>query len=159
MIKKRIRIFVDMDGVLVDFFTRFIEMLAKNPDIKFPQSQYGFFEGLDAIEDAIETYLFLAQYFDVRILTAPSHMNPMCYTEKRIWVEKKLGMDVVFNMSISKDKSQFIGDYLIDDNDSGNGQENFQGKLIHFNQKTNNWKHIKEYFIKTYPEHIKKPLN
>lgn len=156
MIKKRIRIFIDMDGVLADFYSRFKEMIVKNPHIKFPQSQYGFFEGLDAIKDAIETYLFLAQYFDVRILTAPSHMNPLCYTGKRVWVETHLGMDAVFNMNISKDKSQFIGDYLIDDNVSGNGQEQFQGKLIHFDQEKNNWMHIKKYFINTYPEYIRK---
>jgi hypothetical protein len=36
------------------------------------------------------------------------------------------------HFTITPDKSLWMGDFLIDDHDSGRGQENFQGELIHF---------------------------
>ncbi|MCI5050777.1 MAG: hypothetical protein MRY57_00505 [Candidatus Pacebacteria bacterium] len=156
MLKKRIRILVDMDGVLADFFGRRNQMLKNNPGIKFPQSQYRFFAELEPIKDAIEVFLFLSLHFDVHILTAPSIKNLLCYTEKAEWVLNNLGEEALSNMSISPNKDFFKGDYLIDDNDSGKGQDKFEGKLIHFHSKTNNWQDIKKYFIDTYPEHIQK---
>ena len=70
--------------------------------------------------------------YEVYILTAPSVLNPMCYTEKRIWVEKHLGMAFVHRLIISPDKGLLKGDILIDDRTEGHGQDNFDGKVIQF---------------------------
>lgn len=66
------------------------------------------------------------------ILTAPSTKNPLSYTEKRVWVEEKLGFALVDRLIIYAHKGLLKGDILIDDNNSGRGQEHFEGRLIHF---------------------------
>lgn len=121
-----------MDGVLCDFKGAVTRSFQENPAINYPQSQYGFFTGLEPIKNGVETVNKLAEYFDVYILTAPSVKNPLCYTEKRVWIENHFGMAMVEKLIISPNKGLNKGDYLIDDFISGNGQENFEGKVLHF---------------------------
>jgi hypothetical protein len=147
-----IKIFVDMDGVLCDFHGAYKTALINNPDIKYPQSQYGFFSSLDMIPNK---YNYLSKFFDVRILTSPSAMNPMCYTEKRSWVEQHLGLDAALNMIISPDKSIVGGenDYLIDDldNHERSRQQDFNGTLIHYgSEEFPDWIAVSKYFIEQY---------
>src|SRR5210317_2504780 len=133
MKSKKIRIYVDMDDVLCDFMGAYHEAIKRQPQIVYPQSQYGFFRNLEPIDGAKSIFKLLSKYFDVWILTAPSIYNPMCYTEKREWVETHLGFDVVERLIISPNKSLLIGDYLIDDIAEGKAkQEAFQGTLIQF---------------------------
>jgi 5'(3')-deoxyribonucleotidase len=148
----KIIIYIDMDGVLADYHKRHREQLALQPSIAYPQSQYDFFRKLEPIKDAIETYKWLDQQeqFDVNILTAPSVFNAWSYTDKRIWVENHLGIEACHNMIISPKKHRSIGDYLIDDNNIGKGQDKFMGELIHFHKERNNWTKIKDYFEKKY---------
>ena len=127
-------IYIDMDDVLCDFTGRKTELLTSCSEMAYPQSQYGFYSELDPIKGAIEATSLLLASNDIEpyILTAPSVYNPLCYTEKRIWVENHLGMDYVTRLIISPDKSLLIGDYLIDDKSEGRGQERFKGSLIQF---------------------------
>ncbi|MEM9528789.1 MAG: hypothetical protein AAGA31_19410 [Bacteroidota bacterium] len=127
-------VYIDMDGVLCDFVLAYETALAANPDIKYPQSQYGFFRKLRPMPNAIEAIATLRANpeLDVYILTAPSIYNPLCYSEKREWVEDHLGMEMVKRLIISPNKALCRGDYLIDDHTTGRGQENFTGRLIHF---------------------------
>ena len=127
-------IYIDMDGVLCDFNTRYNQKLREQPTISYPQSQYGFYTNLKPIKGAIEaaTILLKSNQYNPYILTAPSIHNPLSYTEKRIWVESFLGMNYVEKLIISPDKSLLKGDYLIDDNENGRGQEMFEGELIQF---------------------------
>ena len=144
MIKKEI-IYIDMDGVIVDFFGAHAKALKLNPHNKFPQSEYGFFERLEPMPNAVECikWLIASPKYDVYILTAPSVMNPLCYTEKRVWIEKHFGMDLVNKLIISPNKGLSKGDYLIDDNISGRGQNFFEGELIHFGSDDfKNWKEV-----------------
>jgi len=137
-----------MDEVLCDY-SRSFNYISKNHDVKYPQSLYGFFRKLKPKKDAIESanYLFQQDIFDVYILTAPSVYNPMCYTEKRVWVEEHLGMDFVQKLIISPNKGLNKGDYLIDDHDTGRGQEGFEGKFIHFGQEEfPDWKTVINFF-------------
>ncbi|MAZ88684.1 MAG: hypothetical protein CL693_13680 [Cellvibrionaceae bacterium] len=127
------RVYVDMDQTLADYASAYRHAKEVHPDIPYPQSLPRLFEGLAPITGAIDGYRTLEEMgFDVWVLSAPSYMNPLCYTEKRLWIEKHLGLNTCKKLILSIDKSLLIGDYLIDDYDCGKGQENFRGQLIHF---------------------------
>ncbi len=131
-------IYIDMDDVLCDFTGAFQKALAANPAIQFPQSQYGFFTNLQPIKGGIESVqaMIASETFDPYILTAPSTKNPLCYTEKRVWIENYFGYDFVKKLIICPNKGLLKGDILIDDHVAGKGQEHFEGRLLHFGSKT-----------------------
>lgn len=134
------RIYIDMDGVLCDF-----EKAMNESNLDFPQSQYGFFRNLEDIGTV--GLLRLAEVHDVYILTAPSIMNPMSYTEKADWIIEHLGRDWLKKLIICYDKSLLKGDMLIDDNAYGRGQDFFEGSFIHFGGRDyQNWDRIVEDF-------------
>lgn len=126
------RIYIDMDNVLCDYDTAHQKALSREPGIIYPQSQYGFFANLKPINGAIESVIELSKYNEVYILTSPSIHNPFSYLEKRVWIEKWLGLNFVERLIISPDKSLVRGEILIDDHNSGNGQDKFEGMLIQF---------------------------
>lgn len=146
-------IYIDMDGVLCDYQAAHQQARKKNPDLKYPQSQEDFFLNLVPLPNAIKAvqYLHNQQIFDVYILTAPSVHNPLCYTEKRLWIEKHLGMEIVRKLIISPNKGLSKGDYLIDDHVDGSGQEHFEGKVVHFGHNTfGDWEEVIQYFKSKY---------
>lgn len=136
-------IYIDMDDTLVNFTKARLEALRNNPNQPYPQSQYGFFANLEPIEDAVWAYNTLCEEHYVYFLTAPSVKNPLCYTEKRISIEKLFGYDACSKLIIADDKSLFKGDILIDDRANSNNQDKFEGMFIHFGSKEYpNWKTI-----------------
>ena len=145
---KDIRIYIDMDNVLCDYQTAWENSMIYNPDILYPQSQYGFFRDLEPINSALFMFKRLSDNFDVWILTAPSVQNPMCYTEKREWVGKHLGFEAAKRLILSPDKSLLIGDYLIDDIEDGRAKQNqFKGtQIVYGNDKYPDWFAVMEYF-------------
>ena len=139
-----------MDDVMADFKRGHSKALKKSPDNKYPQSEYGFFMNLKPVHNSKNVINWLMGHpkFDVYILTAPSVMNPLCYTEKRLWIEKHYGMGMVDKLIISPNKGLNKGDYLIDDNISGKGQENFEGTLVHFgSNEFPDWMTVMDIFI------------
>jgi 5'(3')-deoxyribonucleotidase len=125
------RIFIDMDNTLCDYTGRFSEMQAKSKHpLPYPQSQYGFFSSLEPLPGALETYRALEEQYEVYILTAPSYLNPLCYTEKRVWVEQHLGLETTRNLIICQRKGLLKGDFLIDDH----LYPEFEGEQLHFGQ-------------------------
>jgi 5'(3')-deoxyribonucleotidase len=141
-------VYIDMDDVLCDFSNAHQTALANNPGIKFPTSQYGFFTKLVPLQGALAAVndLISSAKYDPYILTAPSIMNPLCYTEKRVWIEDMFGLEFVNKLIISPNKGLLRGQYLIDDNCFGKGQENFSGELIHFGGKDfPDWQAVREY--------------
>ncbi len=144
-----IRIFVDMDDTLCDFTSAHKEAIHRNPRIKYPQSQLDFFRQLRPIPEAIDAmkWMKLLDNTEVHILTAPSIKNPLCYMEKRLWIEDHLGLEWVDQLHISPRKDFFIGDILIDDQLAGKGQESFAGIHIPFGLHSfKNWKKL-NYFL------------
>ena len=136
-----------MDGVLADFITPFQKEIEKNPKQPYPHSQYGFFMNLEPIKDSIEYFKKLEEHFDMWILTRPSVQNPLCYTEKALWVKEKLGIDIQYKTIMCCDKSLLKGDFLIDDT-LEYGQTEFEGELIHFgSEKFPDWKTVFNYLI------------
>lgn len=138
-------IYIDMDDVLCDFSGAFKKALDSNPVIPIPQSQFGFYQKLDPLPGAIETLksLYASSMYTPYILTAPSTRNPFSYTEKRVWIEEWLGYPFVDRLIICSHKGLLKGDILIDDNNSGRGQETFEGRLIHFGSaKFPDWKSV-----------------
>ena len=142
------KIFIDMDDTLFDYSGAHKSCLEKNPGQIFPQSQIGFFANLQLILNAKYAYDFLTKKFPVYFLTAPSVKNPLCYTEKRLSIEKHFGFDACKNLIICDDKS-LIGtedDILIDDRVTSNNQWMFRGTLIQSGSKNYpDWLYVIEY--------------
>ena len=113
---KEATIYVDMDGVVANYYKAYREAISLYPEQAYPQAQYKFFENLEPIYGAIEAMRFLNKYFNVFLLTRPSFRNPLNYTEKRVWVEKYLGIDMCKKLMLAPDKTVVRGDFLIDDN-------------------------------------------
>lgn len=123
------KLLVDMDGVLCDFAGAFKR--EHSDTVKFPQSRWGFFTNLEPIPNSIYMVKQLMKHFDVYILTRPSYKNPLCYTEKRIWIEKYFGLEFCKNIIMADDKSMVLGDFLVDDS-IGDGQLKFKGEFIRY---------------------------
>lgn len=120
-----------MDDTIVHFSDKFNSM--KSETLPYPQSTLGFFYNLLPIDGAIDALHELESIgHDVNIATAPSIMNPHCWTEKALWVEHHLGKSWLNKLIITVRKDLLIGDFLIDDNISGRGQDKFRGELIHY---------------------------
>ncbi|WDP93177.1 MAG: hypothetical protein HUN04_06025 [Desulfobacter sp.] len=122
-------IYIDMDGVICKLTNKDLRMLIKQGHKHFPPD---FFLSLEPMPGAIEAVNRLRSMADVYILTAPSVRNPLCYTEKRLWIEKQFDLELCHRLIISPNKALLKGDILIDDNIRGKGQDGFEGKLIHF---------------------------
>jgi 5'(3')-deoxyribonucleotidase len=112
---KKKTIYIDMDNTICDFKSAFEKAIKETPTIAFPHCQYGFFSNLEPITGAIEAVNKLREQFDVYILTRPSVRNPLCYTEKRIWIEKYFGLEFCEKLILCCNKTLLKGDYLIDD--------------------------------------------
>ena len=141
-------VYVDMDDVLCDYATAYKKALTLYPEITYPQSQPNFFLELIPLPGALSTfnYLLASSHYEPYILTAPSVENPLCYTEKRLWVERHLSFEVTNRLIICPNKGLLKGDILIDDWDVGRGQENFEGVLIKFGStEYPNWHKVNEY--------------
>lgn len=138
-------VYIDMDDTICKY-TEALELAKKkNPNQTYPQSQWGFFIGLQPIDGAIDAINRLKEKYDVWILTRPSSKNLNCYSEKAYWVANNLGEKMVDKLIISPDKSLSIGDYLIDDNIwSG-----FKGEQLLFgSDKFKNWDLVLEYLMR-----------
>lgn len=138
-------IYVDLDGVLADIAKQRDKRLAQNPDMKYPQATYGFFMEMEQIPDGVAAVKALDDHFDVWFLSAPSWKNPMCAAEKTYWIQKNFGIEWAEKLILCSDKSKCKGEYLIDDNATGRGQDKFKGELILF---TGDWVSVFEYIIK-----------
>jgi 5'-nucleotidase len=137
-------VLIDMDDTICDYVNARDSKMKDSPGIKYPQSQSGFFLGLKPIHGAVEAVNKIrnSDKYTVYILSRPSYMNHLCYTEKREWIEKYFGLDFCKNLILCWDKSMVKGDYLIDDL----LQDGFSGEHIHIGSpRFPNWKSVLKY--------------
>lgn len=126
------RLYIDMDDVLCEFSLAHARDRERFPNVPYPQSLPGFYRQLAEIRGAVEAVNQLRGLSDLWILTAPSCKNPLSYTEKRLWIEEHFDYVLTEKLIISPDKGLLWGQFLVDDQSSGRGQERFEGELIQF---------------------------
>ena len=134
MTKQPLVIYIDMDDVICDYQSAYSFYKSEDPKLRFPQALLGFFEDLKPIENAVESVNKLRSMsnLDVYILSAPSTRNIKSYSEKRAWVGRHFDYDLAKRLILCSNKGLMRGDFLVDDNNSGKGQERFEGELLHF---------------------------
>jgi 5'(3')-deoxyribonucleotidase len=143
-------VFVDMDGVLVNFEKAFIEyhktttgylseLYQNDPDL-IP----GIFREAEPIPGAIEAVKKLAHVYDICVATTSPWDMPYAAGDKMFWIQKYLGQEFYKSMTITHRKDLLHGDYLIDDR-TANGAGEFKGKLMQFGtEKYPDWDAILE---------------
>ena len=127
-------VYVDMDGVLVDFMSArphvpddvWLRYLGHEDDIP------GIFALMDPMPHAIESYKWLAERFDTYILSTAPWANPSAWSDKLLWVRRHLDDVAHKRLILTHHKDLARGDFLIDDRPEKRGAGTFQGELVHF---------------------------
>ena len=125
------RIYIDMDNVLVDFRSalrkRGLPENTKNAD-----DIDGLFAEMEPMPEALAAYRQLvAEGHDVYILSTAPWDNPSAWSDKLLWVKKYLGKVARKRLILSHHKQLLIGDVLIDDRRK-RGAGAFHGYHIQF---------------------------
>ena len=148
-VRRKKRVFVDMDGVLVDFQSG---LDLQPEEIKREYEGHldeipGLFAEMKPMPGAIEAMHTLQEHFDLYILSTAPWKNPSAWSDKVKWVTRYL--DDVFHkrMVITHCKNLCRGDYLIDDRGK-NGTSEFEGEWIQFgNDKFPDWQSVVRYLL------------
>lgn len=125
------RVFVDMDNVLVDF--RSALRRRKLPDDTPDADEIpGIFSEMEPIPGAVDAYRDLvARGHDVFILSTAPWGNPSAWSDKLLWVQRHLGDVAQKRLILTHHKYLLRGDVLIDDRRK-RGAGAFCGHHIHF---------------------------
>ena len=146
----REKVFVDMDGVLADFYTmmqRVKAILGEGADHNEIKRTQGWYLSLPPISGAVEAFHELDKHFNVYILSTPSWTNVYSWTEKRLWVMEHLGQPAYKKLILSHNKGLFSGRALIDDKKDTN-QPQFDGEHIHFGHEPfEDWNKVLNYLL------------
>ena len=161
MIEKKKIVYIDMDGVIVDFGVAIKDWFDKHPHLKEryknnPDHIQGLFRNPPPVEGAIEaiTKLHESGKYELFIATAAPWGNPMSASDKRFWIEDHFGNLFHKKMFITHRKDLLMGDYLIDDR-TKNGAGEFKGELLQFGVNYENgkvgkfptWQSILDYLL------------
>jgi 5'-nucleotidase len=148
--KKKI-LYIDMDGVLVNFQTG-INKLSEEEKIKYKDQEKNaphIFSKMEPIEGAIEAYKMLAERYDTYILSTAPWNNETALGDKVAWAKKYLGDTIYKRLILTHNKHLNVGHYLIDDRPHKNGAADFKGELIHFrSEKFPDWNSVLDFLLK-----------
>lgn len=141
-------VYIDMDGVIVDFKDAIEVAYNKNPEFKEkykknPDEIPGIFKNPKPIEGAIKAVNKMAESgkYNLFIATSATWNNPESALHKRLWIEKYFKDLFKKRLITTHRKDLLIGDYLIDDR-LKNGASDFKGELLSFGwaYEKNNYK-------------------
>jgi len=128
------RIFIDMDNVLVDFRSGIDRLTPEEraaADPKHMDEVEGIFGKMEPMPGAVEAFEALAREHDVFILSTAPWDNPSAWSDKLLWVRKHLGEAARKRLILTHHKYLVRGDVLIDDR-RRRGAGAFAGRHIHF---------------------------
>jgi len=145
-------VYIDMDGVLVDFQSG-IDSLSDN-EKEIYEGRYdevpGIFSKMMPKDGALKAFEKLSNSFEVYILSTAPWDNPSAWTDKLLWVKKYLGTQAHKKLILSHNKHLNAGDFLIDDR-IANGADRFRGEHIHFNSEDHpqfkDWNGVLDYIL------------
>ena len=137
-------VYVDMDGVLVDFESG-IKSLTEH-ELQGYEKRLdevpGIFSKMKPLEGAVESFEKLSRHYNVYILSTAPWENPTALNDKLAWVKTYIGDLAHKRVIFSHNKHLNMGDYLIDDRTT-NGADDFTGTHIHFGtEKFPNWQSV-----------------
>ncbi|MBW9334568.1 hypothetical protein FEE59_13700 [Herbaspirillum sp. RU 5E] len=125
------RVFVDMDGVIVDFEAYKVAQGLTGDEVK---RQPGAYLNMPAIPGAVEAVRSLiGMGFEVWIATKPPTGIPYAYSDKAAWVLRELP-ELKRRIIVTHDKGLLgdAGDFLCDDRPHKANCEQFAGTLLRF---------------------------
>lgn len=134
------RVFIDMDGVIVDFDSYRDRLGLTGDEVK---QMPGAYLGMDALPGAIEAVRsVIGMGYEVWIATKPPTGIAYAYSDKAAWILKHLP-ELKRRIIITHDKGLLgdAGDYLIDDRPHKANCERFQGQLLKFTNGRG-WPHM-----------------
>jgi 5'-nucleotidase len=131
IMKNKLTIFIDMDGVLADFESaaKLLPTEVKRPDLAL---DFSTFKPMPGAIKAVGK--LIAMGHEVFIATTPPWDNPNAWGQKRHWVQEHLP-SLKRKMFLTHRKDLLLGDVLIDDT-TYRGQRDFKGTFIHFKPNT-----------------------
>ena len=143
MEKQKKTLYIDMDGVLVDFDSGVVK--SEVDILASYEGQYDniphVFSKMDPMPGAIDAFKSLQEKYDVYVLTTAPWRNETALQDKKDWLNKYLGDLIKKKVIFSHHKELLIGDYLIDDREV----PGFQGKQFLFgSEEYPDWDSIKK---------------
>ena len=140
-------VYVDMDNVLVNFESG-IQQLTKETQEAYAgrlDEVPGIFGLMEPLEGGIEAVRYLAEHFEVYMLSTATWENPSAWSDKLLWIKRYLPKVGFKRLILSHNKHLNAGDYLIDDR-TKNGAGQFKGELLQFGQPDfPDWKAVISY--------------
>ena len=150
-------LYIDMDGVLVDFqkvideldaetYQKYCARPEENQPPTFDEIP-DVFKTMLPIPDSIESFKELSLHFDTYILSTAPWENNSAWSDKLIWVKEHLGDFAHKRLILTHHKNLNKGDFLVDDRDK-NGAADFEGELIRFGSaEFPDWNTVREYLL------------